>query len=1124
VASAAPVYGPFGSTARAAAGPVPELLVEQSRALRDDGSRSLQRLRLGGQRAPGSLEAIVLLCDFSDSLMLGRFGQVPGDFPPPRQTEIYYDAHDSTYFDHLLGQVAAYYDAVSAGRLEVGYTIHARTVNLPNPMSYYGDHPEFGQQSVRLAADLVDSLDAEIDFSLYDTVVLVHAGAGQETDILGDSPEQIFSTYLDPDDFAQAFEDSVLDQPYLPTADYPAGTGIDRVLILPETEYQDSIGGFGGYFGSLGVYCFEFGLHLGMLSLSDFTPSGRPDSQGIGQFGLMGYGLFVGLGYIPAQPCAYNKVLMGWLSPYEAGLDSGTSWPLTAGDQPGTGMAAARVSITGQEYWLLAYRLQDPDGNGIFSFADDKNGNNVPDFWDADSPTGNGIPGPGAKFDAATDSVETLIGAEWDFFMSENNARAPGVKGAGSGVYVWHIDEGVVQDVFDADRNLFNADPGRKSVDLEEADGIQDLDSNQPSAYLLGGDDDSYRGEGVLRFGPDTLPPTATAGGAATGISFENFSKVVADSQGYVLAASGSDTLWGIDYADTMTFDLMLTGAAGSRPEVTARRELPAGTDLRGSHVLIADLDQTDRRGEIILAGHAGEVFVLDGQLDNYLPGASPDSIEPFARGLRSPGVPVAWNLPPAAGDLDNDGILEVVLTAADGIYAFTADGLSLGPQMPGDSGVYVDLPACDLPAVLLPIIPPRNPGEGNVEVCAVVSDGGETFLRRYGGNPVVAGPEINLGEVLVPAVPVFTGGFLLVAVRDTLEGNHRLEVHDLNRLLPVQPLALPLAGVPGPLPPAFGLMAGTNPASPEYFAVVVDTAGRGETVYFDSNLAPTRQSYRWSERVLVGSALATGRAFTGTDRLGVAGTGGDWFDGWPLAPAGFEASADARTVGAPLVADLIMSDLPLDQYIFTGRDGLLFGFGTKAEPLPGWPLAGPGRSAGSPALGALEANGPLELVAVGTFPRVVGTGPNGSTLETELISTVTVFGDVANPEPAWPMWGGNPGRNGLYGSGGGSLPTAASGTGLVAGSHICYPSPLMSGPLFVRGQVRSPGRVRAFVYNLEGEPVASSDWRQVAEVQPFSLEVGLEGAVTGMYLCRLVVEAAGGQRDQSVVQFAVVR
>ena len=97
-------------------------------------------------------------------------------------------------------------------------------------------------------------------------------------------------------------------------------------------------------------------------------------------------------------------------------------------------------------------------------------------------------------------------------------------------------------------------------------------------------------------------------------------------------------------------------------------------------------------------------------------------------------------------------------------------------------------------------------------------------------------------------------------------------------------------------------------------------------------------------------------------------------------------------------------------------------------------------------------------------------------------------------------------------------------GTGLVPGTHQCYPSPLLSGPLNVRGQVSSPARARAFVYNLEGEEITSSPWRDVTAANPFTLSVDLDGVVTGLYLCRLVVESDSGESDFSVIQFAVVR
>ncbi len=98
-----------------------------------------------------------------------------------------------------------------------------------------------------------------------------------------------------------------------------------------------------------------------MLSLSDFTPSGNPDSQGIGQFGLMGYGLFAAGGLIPTEPCAFNKMLMGWLDPIEVDPDFDETvvlWPQGTVGEP----TLARVMIGPSEYWLVEYRLQDRTG------------------------------------------------------------------------------------------------------------------------------------------------------------------------------------------------------------------------------------------------------------------------------------------------------------------------------------------------------------------------------------------------------------------------------------------------------------------------------------------------------------------------------------------------------------------------------------------------------------------------------------------------------------------------------------------------------------------------------------------------------------------------------------------
>lgn len=1120
---------PFPSQDIQGAPRIQKLLDFKTGQVRDDGSSGLQRRRLAGEKAPASLNAVLLMCDFSDSLMYGRWGQVPGDFPEPMQSEFYYAAHDSVFFDHLLQDVKDYYTNVSGGQFTLNYTIHPEVVNLPNPMGFYGNHPDEGEQSMLMATEVVSALDADIDFSVYDTLILVHAGAGEETDILSNSPEQIYSTYLDPDDFHEAFEDSLIDQPYIPTNDHPDGMGLDHVLVLPETEYQDLTQGFGGFFGSLGVYCFEVGLRLGMLSLSDFTPAGRPDSQGIGEFGLMGYGLFVGMGFIPPHPCAFNKHLMGWLDPQEVSPLETQELFLTPSEQTENPESSIRVDISGQEYWLLAYRLQDPDGNRIFTHPGDLNGNNIPDFYDADSSFGGGI--PSGFFDPETDTRERLLDCEWDFFMSENSARQAYEKGAGSGVYIWHIDEGVVQWAFQQSSNLFNANAERKSVDLEEADGIQDLDSREPSPYQLGGDDDSFRGEGQDHFDAFSNPGTESAGGAFTGVRFADFSHVVEDSAAFISyinnQVSPPDTIMGFTYADTIRFTLSTVASTTGGGELTATRDLPSGIDLRGSHLVTADLDG-DGADEIIAAGQAGEVLVFDQDLNEFLDhDSNPETLAPFAVGTSS-GEPVAWNLPPAVGNIDDDPEPEIVLTGPTGIYAFNGDGTPVHVADAASVGLYLALDSCTQPAVMVPmeadsLFAPAEP----VWITYLDSDGMDLSLGLVRGDTPVSRSEFLLGSVTAPSPPVYSWGKIMVAVADTLTMEYGLQFYDPYLVgIPENPslnFVLPLVQEPGSLPPALGLVEFNDPENSYRYVTVLDTWQRGETIVFNADGEMVMDSIIWDHRVIPESGLSAGGAFITHGLLGRAGHNGEWLDGWPYRPLQEIAASPSKS--GPLVCEIVGADLSLSQYLFPTSDGRIFGMGTRGETLSGWPVIGPGQSSGTMALGHVLGNGTLDLVASGTFDRITGLDALGDDLTTDTVTTLSLWSAVAEADAAWPMWGANPWHNGQWDMAAWrSLPGAASGTGIVEGSHLCYPSPLVDSPLHVRASSRSVGRAQAEIYNLSGELVQSSEWQQVSARDPFAIAMNLDGVVSGMYMCRLTVVAENGSTDHSVISLAVVR
>ena len=378
---------------------------------------------------------------------------------------------------------------------------------------------------------------------------------------------------------------------------------------------------------------------------------------------------------------------------------------------------------------------------------------------------------------------------------------------------------------------------------------------------------------------------------------------------------------------------------------------------------------------------------------------------------------------------------------------------------------------------------------------------------------------------MLVRSAPVLAGEFLLTAVADTVAGAHRLAILDLTpSLIPENSgrLDVPLTLEPGPFPVFWGIVSGSTAEDPVYYAIVSDRFGHGETVYFDSSLAQVRDNVVWDQEIQIESPLAVGGAFVGEGVLGRAGQSGSWFDGWPRRPREGVSAVGVDAAGTPLVVELVDADLNLDQYIFPTLDGRLYGFGTMGESVAGWPLSGPARSAGSPAVGRLTGETLLDLVAIGSFPRITGVD---SDLATEHIASVSIWPDVAMTDPVWPMAGGSPWRNGSYDAFDWlTLPITSEGTGLVDGSHYCYPSPLLTGPLKVRGLVRASARARAFIYNLEGEEIAATSWQDVAASEPFTIEVALDGRVTGMYLCRLVVENQDGETDHSVVQFAVVR
>ncbi len=1063
-------------------------------ALQPRGSTQAALDRLARKAPPDSISVLVVGCDFSDSLMVGRDRTAFEGWPPARRqaqrlplSDVpMFAAHDSTYFDLQMERVADYFRTVSFGRFAMGWEVHPRIVNLPEAMGWYADPDSGDLRAVRMASQVVTAVDAEVDFSRYDTLVLIHAGAGRETDVARDSPEQIFSNYLDRRDFEEAFQAGVLTDPRLESGEGPIG----HVLVLPESESQDPAPSnpFSGFFDVRGVYCFEFGLRLGMLSLADFTPSNFPDSQGIGNYGLMGYGLFTGLGIVPSAPCAINRWLMGWVDAVDVRSDA----DLRIGAMDAVGKAVAetllvRVPISDREYWLVEYRLQDPDGDLFYSF-DDLNGNFVPDFFDADSDSGDGR--PSSTFDPSVDVWEDELGAEWDYFMSENPARsADGCqRGGGSGLYIWHIDERVIADALLSGSNTINADADHKGVDVEEADGIEDLDSARASPYLLGGDDDVFRGEGADTFGPTTRPSTTTVEGLPTGILFTSIAPVVEDSLPRV---DGFCT--GFVYRPALTFSLRFGAVVAGGPVEAARRSfdrlVPRGP------IRLADLGRgaadptADGIDEIVAIADSGRIYVLDGSLSGVVDDADPSSPPGVIGSEIDAGAPQGLSL----FDLDDDGVVEAVAAWSGRSRVFSIDGSAAASEW-SPVGVFTGAAAVS-----------------NGEILQLEAGPAGVAMHRRGpnGEDLGRGPEVSGSFAAGPVLAADTAAELLYFAR-VPSGAWALRTigpsgatADALALEAVDSTATAVL-IPGEDWVAFADTAGA--------AVRVDRAGGGRSRSLDHGVPP--------------SGLAAAPATPGGADLILAQSSGGVLhvydrnlrerEGFPYRPRRIgETYVAAPVAPAPLLVDLDGDDRV--EVVWHDPSGQLHAVDLEGRSLPGWPVAGPAEPFSAPAVGDVDGDGLLELVAAGAFDRILSIDAPNQRFDSRREGEIRVY-DLQTPASAyapWPQAGGGPAGHGRSVA---AAPVVASG-GLVEGSLFVAPNPVREGFVRVRVRVGRTTTVRAALYTLEGEKLLESPASETPAGSAFATDLVLGDLAPGMYLCR--VEAEGTSQSAVV---AVVR
>jgi len=374
--------------------------------------------------------------------------------PPPR---------NRPYFeDHLLF-LENYYRKSSKGLVTINATVIDSMFTLPTMMATYSP-PRGGSDSAvaNLARDtwqLVNASGLVSDFSSYDCFVVFHAGVGRDVDLSSSlgfdpTPFDIPSLFIGLDAFRKFYGQFYQGIPV-------NGGFITNSIILPETESR-LVPGIGGdvllELGTNGLLCASVGSYLGLPDLFN-TSNGR---TAIGRFGLMdGQSIFSFSGLFPPEPSAWEKYYLGWVTPQEiTARDSVISLPAVGSSSPNR---IFRIPISGSEYYLVENRNRDPEGNGQrvitrtggaqieYIFAKDTTGFNA---FDISALAGNIIDVEDLDW-----SLPGGVGTNGEFFDG--------------GALIWHIDESVIAANFAT--NTVNANPDRRGIDLEEADGSQDI-------------------------------------------------------------------------------------------------------------------------------------------------------------------------------------------------------------------------------------------------------------------------------------------------------------------------------------------------------------------------------------------------------------------------------------------------------------------------------------------------------------------------------------------------------------------------------------------------------------------------------------------------------------------------
>ncbi len=1020
-----------------------------------------------------TVSILAVMVQFQPDNDVGTTGNGQFDLSTPAEPGLDSPPHNRQYFQDHLTFLTNYYARVSKGKVLILARLLDSVFTLQSQMARYSP-PKSGPNTAvgDLARDtwqLVDASGLVQDFSSYNCFVVFHAGVGRDIDLVSivgydPTPRDIPSLYLGLNAFKEFYGAGYEGIPVR------NGFKITNTIIMPETETREIPATPQPVLLRLGInglLCASVGNFLGLPDLFD-TNTGR---SGIGRFGLMdGQAIFSFAGAFPPEPSAWEKYWLGWVDPIVLGSGEHTL------QLPAVALADTiyRIPISSSEYYLVENRNRDArrDGARVTSSY----GGVIRQQTFARDTTGF------AAFDVSAIRGNVINVDEFDFSLPGGvSARGEFFDG---GVLIWHIDENVIAQGLRT--NGVNANPNRRGVDLEEADGSQDIGqrygqfdpgsgSEEGTAldfWYAGNPSPVYRNE----FSATTYPNTRSNSGALSHVTIKEFSSRGPRMTARVMVGEVVSLLSGFprQVSSQLTSPSITVVSVGSSDSVVAFVATTTSPSLRPTRVPIQ------------VSGLSGELYAW-----------KPDGRPLFGNGLfaRAGGPPPlpggSFVGAPAVADIGGDGLSEVAIAEVNS----SGGVLHIYQTVPSP----LDSLARELVALRVARRPTTSP---------LITDSLIAFGAAQATVYMIAVNGYRLDSIAIPGDTSDVVG--LAAVNSATGLIFTTAAGRIGTTLTFISHQAIGSGSPslGAGPPVVGRLNERHPL------VVVSALTNGRVYAYDVQAG---LSLLLGFPITVGEVIVSPPALADIDGDGnrdVVFFGGKNIYAYNYAGASLDNFPKLILSSKPISSSPIIADVDGDglvDIVAVSEDGLVVAYNKNGTMARGFPLqAGTGKHS------AAAFTVPVGKTASFDMALAVCSSDDGSVVAWR---TARLSG-TASPRLPWPQYQHDARHSGV-------TIEPLSGTPLATSFFpkeraYNWPNPVYDGRTFIRYFVTENATVKIKIFDVAGDIVTELNGTGIGGVDN-EVEWDVSGVQSGVYLARIEA-SSGGKSEVAIVKVAVVK